>query len=176
MTKGARAFRDLERLRGGREPRGGRPDRRQGARGRRPASLPPRRGAWSGRASATDRLRGDERGLRGPRRGRGLGSHRLHASSGSGQVATGVDRRPGAGTQAGSPTAPSLQAASWRKGVAQTRCISPRGRSMPELSPCTSLSLTSLNVYEQDAAAQPRWLLLPPTHQCPERPRGGGTR
>ena len=43
MTKGAGAFRDLARLRGGSEPRGGRPDHRQGAPGGRPVSLPPRR-------------------------------------------------------------------------------------------------------------------------------------
>lgn len=172
MTKGAQAFRDLARLRRGSSPRGGRPDHRQGAPGRRPPSLPTRRETQG---------RGNPQGVRrgpaspGRRRGRvaraatgqGLGSHGLHAASDSGQVATGVQRRPGALTLAGSPTAPSLQAASWSKGVTQTGCIfppQPRPAASPNFLLDLSLSLFSFDVPKEDAAAQPRWLPVPPTH------------
>lgn len=85
----------------------------------------------------------------------------------SGQVATGVERRPGAGTVAGPPTVRCLQAASWSKGVTQTGCIfppQPRPAASPNFLLDLSLSLFSFDVPKEDAAAQPRWLLVPPTH------------
>lgn len=167
MAEGAQAFRDLARLRRGSSPRGaggGRTTARElpGA-GLRPSLLDGRREGAAirrGRASTGHRRGKVARAAPGP-------ELESHVASGSGQVATGAEGRPGAGTLAGSPTARSPQAISWNEGVTQTGCIFP-----PQPRPAASsnflldiaLSPCSFDVPREDAAAQPRWLPVPPTH------------
>lgn len=162
MTEGAGAFRDLARLRGGAsKPRGGRPESRRGACGRRPASLCPRR-ETRGRSPARLGRRGvsAEPAAAGPR-ACALG---LHVARASGQVAAEGDRRPSAGMLAGWPQLERSRqppgGTLWPKRVA----FPPPPRHVASSNFLLDESLGTPVSLSVPAAAQPRWLPLLPTH------------
>lgn len=182
MTKGAQAFRDLARLRRGSSPRGGRPDHRQGAPGRRPPSLPARR-EMPGRG----RPQGVRRGPAGPGRRQRRIARAATGAKGSGAMGSTlrvtVVRWPpewNAGPTRGGwlvpPQCGLCRQFSWSKGVTQTGCIlppQPRHAASPNFLLDSSLSLFSFDVPKEDTA---------PRAVCPShppglgRPPGGGTR